>query len=315
MFSFQPFPGMHLTIGTTYVEFLPHPLLPDDKDAVFVLEGGEALVYKVRAYKAGKTDQPVWHALKVFKPPYRGRRTLQVSKYLAEFVDQPGLQLSRHACITKTSSPELVRKFPELEFAVLMPWIEAATWAGVLLNQATSAHYTLTIARKQAISLASVLWNLESHGLAHTDVAGCNVLLSSPEGEVQLLDLEGMYVPGLPAPEKVSYGSPGYQHRCLGATGQWCPEGDRFAGAILLTEMLTWWNPEVRARTPEFAETLFRPEELQMTGLPCWVAVRETLQMMSSDLLALFDQAWNSATLAECPDFATWTLTLLAVFS
>ncbi len=315
MFSFQPFAGMHLFIGTTLVEFLPHPLFPGDKDAVFVLEGGEALIYKVCTYQVLKTDPLVLHALKVFKPLHRRRHMLQISNYLAGLVNQPGLQLSLRACITKTSCPELVKRFPELEFAVLMPWIETATWAGFLLDQATSARYTLARARKQAVAMANVLWNLESRGLAHADIAGCNVLLTSPEGEVQLLDLEGMYAPGLPVPEKVSYGSPGYQHRCLGTTGQWCPEGDRFAGAILLTEMLTWWNPEVRAQISEFAETLFRPEELQLTGLPCRAAVRETLLMISPDLLALFDQAWNSATLAECPDFATWTLTLLSAFS
>jgi hypothetical protein len=63
---------------------------------------------------------------------------------------------------------------------------------------------------------------------------------------VELLDLEGVYISGIPSPKRLSHGSPGYQHCRLGRQGQWSPYGDRFAGAILLTEMLTWWNPVVR---------------------------------------------------------------------
>lgn len=311
---FQPFPGMLLQIGTGYFEFVADPFFPGEKDAVFALEGGEAFIYKLRDAR-GQNNPATWHALKVFKPSYRGDHIVRVSEYLESLDNLPGLRLGKRALITRASCPQLVKQFPDLEFAVLMPWINAPTWAGFLLDQNAGAHYTLDDARKLAIATASILWNIEERGLAHTDLAGCNIFLSPNDKEIQLLDLEGIYIPHMNAPEKVSYGSPGYQHRCLGPSGQWCPEGDRFAGAILLTEMLTWWNPRVRARVADFAETLFRPEELQVTGLPCWSAVRGALEALSGDLLRLFDQAWTSSTLAECPDFATWTLTLLSAFS
>lgn len=108
----------------------------------------------------------------------------------------------------------------------------------------------------------------------------------------------------------------GYQHHNLGPKGQWCPEGNRFAGAILLTEMLTWWNPRVRAQVADHADTLFQPAELQKDdGSLCLKEVRKTLLSMHSNLLSLFDLAWVSSSLAECPDFASWYSTLVSDLS
>lgn len=309
MSRFQPFAGMFLRFGAAYFEFVPHPLLPQDKEAAFVLEGGEALVYQMRNRESGGL-----YALKVLKPAYRDERIAHITAFLAQQPDIPGLD-TRRICVTRSNYPELVQTFPELDYALLMPWIEAPAWTGVLSNQATGARYTFERARGLALTTANVLWNIESRGLAHTDIAGSNVLLSPDYTQIQLLDLEGMYVPGLPAPKKFSQGSPGYQHCDPGPRGQWCPEGDRFAGAVLLTEMLTWWEPRVRAHVADHAETLFRPDELQEIGPPSWQVVREVLHSVHPKILTLFDQAWASPTLAECPDLATWAKTLFSIFS
>jgi hypothetical protein len=126
--------------------------------------------------------------------------------------------------------------------------------------------------------------------------------------QIELLDLEGLYIPNQPPPKKRSYGSPGYQHRHPGRFGLWSPYGDRFAGAILLTEMLTWWNPLVRGVTPLNASTLFLPEELQKLSGPRWQIVRDVLWSLDKTrtLLNLFDTAWGSSRPQQCPDFATW---------
>ncbi|MEO6887584.1 MAG: hypothetical protein ABI456_01060 [Ktedonobacteraceae bacterium] len=309
MVAFQPFLGLFLRLGATYFEFVPHPLLPKDKDAIFVVEGGEALIYQIR-----NMDTKDLYALKVLKPPYRAERIARITELLTQQVDLPGLSINPRLCLTQANYPELVRTFPELEYAIITPWIEAPTWVGLLLDQAASIHYTFEQARSLALATSTALWNLETRGLAHADIAGSNILLSPDRKQIQLLDLEGMYVPGIPAPKKLSQGTPGYQHRCLGPQGQWCPEGDRFAGAILLTEMLTWWEPRVRAQVANEAETLFGPDELQVMGSPCWQAVRDVLWSIHPDLLYLFDQAWASANLAECPDLATWSMTLFTTF-
>lgn len=306
---FQPFLGMYLRIGPGYFEFMPHPLFPQDKEAIFVVEGGEALVYQMRNMATQELC-----ALKVIKPVYQGEHLARVAEALTRYADIPGLYLKHRVCLTKERYPELLATFPELEYATLMPWLSGHTWGGVMLNQASSANYSVKHARALALAVTNLLWNLEMRSLAHTDIAGGNLLLSSDVRRIQLLDVESMYIPDLPSPKKFSQGSPGYQHRHLGAYGQWCPEGDRFAGAILLTEILTWWNPRIRAHIADHAESLFRPEELQTTSSTVWQEVRNILWGMSPELLQLFDQAWSSNSLAECPDFATWARILSKSF-
>jgi hypothetical protein len=93
----------------------------------------------------------------------------------------------------------------------------------------------------------------------------------------------------------------------LDAQGQWCPEGDRFAGAILLTELLTWWHPEVQMHTPPGADSLFLPEELQDSGTSLFRIVRTVLQQLCPPALELFEQAWTSSDLCDCPTFDQWS--------
>jgi len=304
---FQPFCGMQLQLMGTRFEFLPHPLFPEDRQTVFVLEGGTSFIYKVRNVI---TQQLC--ALKVFKRDSRNEHVAQVTALLARYTHLTALRPEQRLCITKNLYPELVEMYPEMEFAILMPWISTPTWAGMLLNPQVSATYTREQACDLARATAGALWSLEAQGLAHADVAGSNLVPSLDRKQVQLLDIEDMYIPGMPPPPRLSQGSPGYQHARLGPSGQWCPEGDRFAGAVLLTEMLTWWNPLVRARVADRSETLFRPEELQISGTPCWQAVRDTLYTLNPKLLALFDQAWFSRTLLDCPPLRDWATALLS---
>jgi hypothetical protein len=309
MAKLQPFPGMRPSIGTIQFGFVQHPLFANDADAVYVIEGGEALIYQVRNITKGGL-----FALKVMKSPYRSEHILHVAETLTRHPDIHGLYLPHRLCLVKTAYPELIALYPELEYAVLMPWLEGKTWAGLIADQTFGVRYTLRQACGLATAMAHLLWQLEARHMAHADIAGGNVFLSSDLQRVQLLDLEGMYVDGFPVPPLCSQGSPGYQHCNLGPCGQWDPLGDRFSGAILLTEMLTWWSPRVRARVSDYAESLFQPDELQVDGSPCWTEVRNTLWSIRPDLLYLFDQAWSSSNLAECPDFATWAELLLSFF-
>jgi len=305
----EPFVGMTLHIGSARFEFMPHPLFPGDNDAVYVIEGGEALVYQVRNAMTGSL-----FALKVIKAGYHGEHIARVLEILQQQADIPGLYILRRLCLTQERFSPVIEAFPELEYATLTPWLEGKTWAGVLLDPVVSSQYTQERACRLAFALARLFNQLETRRMAHTDIAGGNVLFSQDMLKVQLIDIEGVYVQGLPRPNLVSHGSPGYQHRNPGPQGLWCPEGDRFAGAVLITEVLVWWNPRLRAMVSEYAESLFRPEEVQAMGHPIWQEVRNTLWSMRPPLLHLFDQAWASATLLECPDFATWSNTLSSFF-
>jgi len=306
--TFSPFVGMLLSIASTLYEFVPHPHFPGDESAVFVVEGGEAFVYQLRE----RSDAGTMYALKVMKPIYRSEQCVRVAAALVAHKDVPGLFLGHRLCLTKATAPGVIAAFPDLEYATLMPWLASKTWAGVLSDATASAAYTSTKARSLAAATANVLWYLEAHNLVHTDIAGGNILVAPNYERVELLDIEGLATLTMPVPTWRSQGSPGYQHPKLDKRGQWRLEGDRFAGAILLTEMLTWWHPLVRAYTADDAETLFAPDELQTSDFPRWYAVRDTLWHMNPTLLALFDQAWASSDLAQCPPLSSWAMQLFA---
>lgn len=304
---FQPFCGMFLQVGETFFEFLPHPSFLGEKDGVFYLEGGTAFIYKIVDVDTGELS-----ALKVFKRGFRTKQIATVSAALARYENLPALRAEQRLCITRARYSKLVNTYPEIEFAILMPWIGTPSWAGLMFNPQLTSAYTNEQARVLAQVTVKALGALETRGIAHADIAGSNLVSSADRRQIQLLDLENMYLPGLPPPSQKSQGTPGYQHQHLGPNGQWCQEGDRFAGAILLTEMLTWWNPRVRARVSEDAESLFRPEELQTQEVPCLPVVRDTLYTLSPRLLELFDQVWLSRTLADCPPLSAWAAALPA---
>jgi hypothetical protein len=115
-------------------------------------------------------------------------------------------------------------------------------------------------AHNLARALALTLALAEANGLAHCDLSGSNVLLpdlhvigqempdlrlAASGHPVELVDLDGMYAPGLDRPGCLASGSPGYAHKTT-PRGEWGPMADRFAAAVLLAEMLAWSDAQVR---------------------------------------------------------------------
>jgi hypothetical protein len=107
----------------------------------------------------------------------------------------------------------------------------------LLKKNPLSAEQSLSLAR----ALTEILVGMEERGLAHCDLSGPNVMLPALAGGsgIALIDLEGFYAPEMIQPEWISSGSAGYTHRKTGGS-LWRPEADRFAGAVLLAEMLGW---------------------------------------------------------------------------
>lgn len=306
MSNFNPNRHTRLLIEQATYTFMPHPLFPFE-DEVYAIEGGEAVIYQVRNLATKSV-----YALKVSKPSYRGEHIARAAAALAPYRHIPGLALANRTCLTRAKHRQLINEYPDLEYAILMPWLHGKTWAGLLLDKVASERYTPALAHRLALAAAQVLWHLEAHHLAHTDIAGGNIMLSSDLSLVELLDIEGLYMPGAPTPPFRSQGSPGYQHQHLDSRGQWRPEGDRFAGAMLIAEMLAWVDYDVRRVTPRNAETLFQPQELQgQQQTERWMAVRNALWRLHRPVLSLFDQAWASVDVAQCPDLGAWAEELL----
>jgi len=305
MAEFHPQQTTLLRIAPFTYTFAPHPLFPDDTEEVFAIEGGEAVIYQVLERETGKT-----RALKVSKPSFRSAHIASATAALAPYANLPGLHLARRTCLTRQQFPDLIAQYPDLEYAILMPWLAGRTWAGFLADRTAATSYTSLTAVRLAAALGQALWDLEAHGLAHTDIAGGNVVLSRDLTRVELLDVEGLYMPGSSRPSHISQGSPGYQHRALDQRGQWRPEGDRFAGGIMLTEMLVWADPFVRSLTPPEADTLFQPDELQEINTQRWVATRDAIWTICPPMLDVFDRMWASADLSDCPELSAWAYVL-----
>jgi len=306
--DFQPTRSTVLTIDDSSYQFMPHPYFLDE---VYAQEGGEAVIYQV-----SNTTRNVLMALKVTKSLYRGAQIARAAAALAPYKDIAGLRVGERLCLTKSRYAKLIAAYPDLEYAILMPWLSGHTWAGFLLDRVAATRYMHEQGLALALATAHVLWDLESHHLTHTDIAGGNIIIAPDTRRVELLDIESLYAHGASVPKLHSMGSPGYQQRKLDQRGQCRPEGDRFAGAILLAEMLSWWSPQVRALTPNHAESLFQPLELQITDQyhPAYqrlTAVRNALYTVCPPALALFDQAWTSPDLAQCPDLSSWAMCLI----
>lgn len=302
MTEFRPDLSTRLFIHSSYYEFLPHPVLPGEVQRIL---REQATTYQLRRYP----DNTLW-ALRVSNPGYRDPMIVQKTEYLQQFQHLVGLRAANRMCLTRALFPELLSLYPALEFAVLMPWIQGPTWAGFMDDANISASYTMQQALELALSMAHILWSLETSRLTHTDIAGDNVIVISPR-RIELIDLDGVYTHGAPIPPQPSRGWRGYQHRRLDLRGNCRPDGDRYAGAILMTEMLTWWKPLVRALTD--GDSFFQLGDQEQPELLArrLKAVRATLREISSVLQQLFDRAWNSQDPIECPDFATWVMALL----
>ena len=263
--------------------------------------GRRATVYQLRA---GDTVR----ALKVFTPAFRTPRTVESAQRLASFAGLPGLQAASRTVLTPQIHAALLAQHPDLEYAALMPWVIGETWQEVVLSRRPlSAETCYALAR----DLAGVLATMERHSIAHCDLAGPNLILATGAAQVALVDLEDLYAPGLQQPEKLPGGSPGYAHRTA-PTGLWSPVADRFAGAVLLAEILGWCDERVRAAAGD--EQFFEPDAVQQPSAQYQLLTQVLRERWGAGLADAFTDAWGSPTLDACPPLAGWA-ELLAVTS
>jgi regulation of enolase protein 1 (concanavalin A-like superfamily) len=293
-----------LTINGVTYRVAEHPAAPGFP---YGQEGRAGIVYQLLPSPTGRAAGGEGAAaLKVFKPRFRSPALLTQAEKLAAFAHLPGLQAAHRIVLTRAQHPDLIQQHPDLIYAALMPWIDGPTWLDVLLaKQPLPAQQALALAR----SLAEALEAMELRGIAHCDLSAANLVLPLLAGGsgIALVDLEGLFAPGLSQPQTLSSGSAGYAH-AQAAAGPWSPNADRFAGAVLLAEMLGWCAPEVTQAA--WGESYFDPQEMQQDSAR-YQALLAALQRHWGDAVArLFARAWHSETLADCPTFGEWLLAL-----
>jgi hypothetical protein len=262
---FSPDAHQTLIIGGARYTVAEHPSIPGYPYGQL---GRRATVFQLSAV-TDSTQNDQQHrdgrrALKVFKAGYRAPSPVVRLRTLAALANLPGMRAGLRTILTGERHRDLLRQYPELRHAILMPWIDGPPWAGIVLEQTSlSPSQCLTLAR----SLAKVVSTIEQRGVAHCDLSGSNVLVSSfgqpaqmaDNPQVALVGLEHIWSPDCRPPRQLPTGSPGYAHRS-GAQGLWDSSADRFAGAVLLAEMLTWFDE--RVRNVARGETYFDVEEL-----------------------------------------------------
>ncbi|HVF99333.1 MAG TPA: hypothetical protein VND68_05810, partial [Chloroflexia bacterium] len=271
-------------------------------------EGRAGIVYQVVAQGNER------RALKVFKRRFSVPSLVNLSERLANFADMTGLRVCRRSVLTPRRHTELLRQYPDLTYAVLMPWIVGPTWMEVMLEKTPlTPEQSLGISR----AFANILAGMEERGVAHCDLSGANMILPvlAPEEErsggmfdtVELVDVEQLYGPGLEKSEFVIGGSQGYASR-FGQYGSWDPRADRFAGAILLAEMLSWCDE--RTREAAWGETYFDPQEMQTDSDRYHLLKTVLAERWGAGVATLLEEVWKSETLTDCPTLGSWLVAI-----
>ncbi|MGC8856861.1 MAG: hypothetical protein ACP5QU_08685 [Anaerolineae bacterium] len=300
--SFTPTPHLPIPIRGQTWELAEHPAAPG---IAYGQEGRAGTVFQLLSRQGEK------RALKVFRARFRLPSLVTLAERLQPFASLPGLQACERTVLTPSQDRDLLTQYPDLTYAVLMPWVDGPTWQEVILERKPlSPAQSLALAR----ALAETLTALEERGLAHGDLSGPNVLLPALEKTYQpathpiaLVDVEQMYAPGLDQPRDITSGSAGYAH-LQAAGGLWGPEADRFAGAVILAEMLAWCDPQ--AVDAAWGESYFDPQEMQQQGERYRLLVESLRREWGEAVAALFQRAWRSDSLADCPTFGEWLVAL-----
>lgn len=307
---FQAEVNLELSIDGINWRIAEHPAAPG---MPYGQEGRAAVVYRLNENSAAR-------AIKVFKPRFRLPSLVSLAQRLGPFADVPGLAVCQRTVLTPQRHAALLRQYPDLTYAILMPWIEGPTWMEVVLRRddpqdgSLSPEQSLTVAR----ALTAILAEMEQRSVAHCDLSGPNVLLpgllspserSGAGGDVALVDVEQLYGPGLEQPTVLPGGSPGYAHKTA-PDGLWSSEADRFAGAVLAAEMLGWCDP--RVRNAAWGEHYFDPAEIQTDSDRYRLLVAVLRERWGDAIAGLFERAWTSETLSDCATFGEWLVCLPA---
>jgi predicted flap endonuclease-1-like 5' DNA nuclease len=300
--------GEQFTIGEAAFTFESHPVTKQ----VYCQAGARGWIYKLREVESGDH-----YALKVFAHLFRGDGIVQVQEALDEVGKLPGMEAGRRLLLAAETHPVLVIEYPAADRSMLMPWIDGITWQDIIVlgkdakEDGVDAPLTLERCQSLALDVAHVLAELERAGYAHCDVAGANLIVQMKRGMTYFVDIEEMFGGGFPVPAPYPAGQTGYRHRTVPdtATGQWGPSGDRFAGAILISEILCWHDPDIRKVRDQISfleeDDPKKPEAWRKEEL-----VKSLKEHYPAKIARLFEKAWRSEGLELCPPLIDWEAAL-----
>ncbi|HOG22236.1 MAG TPA: hypothetical protein PK721_06785 [Flexilinea sp.] len=293
--TFRPKVNETIKIDNKEYKFTEHPSV---KGMPYGQTGRRATVYQL------KDSSNNLYALKVFTMAYCSSQTEKQAHQIAGFQTMTGMEACKRVVLSPSVHVELLRTHPELNYAVLMPWVKGISWQEVILNRTSFDSIT---SMNIAGTFIRLLRSLEQMGVAHCDISGPNVMLNINQSEnsalVSLIDLEDLFMPGLNMPAKLPAGSAGYDHPEV-RKGVWCPEADRFSGSVLIAEILGWCDERVRRIAS--SEQYFDPSEIQSSCDRYKVLSQVLRETWGVKVAEVFSQAWFSSSLKDCPTFSDW---------
>ncbi|GAK38385.1 hypothetical protein PUW24_17990 [Paenibacillus urinalis] len=308
--SFQPKPGDEILIhGEKYVVG-QHPAAPG---IAYAQTGRQGTVYKLVPQNGHEYEAK---ALKVFFPKFRVPAMVYQSEQMEKYSEISGLQVCKRDVLTPERNGRLISEHGDLLYSVLMPWVDGISWFDIICDkkQLTTEESVIL-----ASSLASIGSAMEQRGIAHCDLSAPNVLVpffsevERPEGAaaVELVDVEQLYSPKMDRPDALLAGSAGYAAHRIVNSGLWSSYADRFAGAVILAEMLGFSDPEIVNRT--YGESYFDQRELQ-TSCERYRRLQQSLDSRFGPKVAeLFGRAWHSQDLSSCPTFGEWLVAISTI--
>jgi hypothetical protein len=278
---------------------------PSFSGVPFGQEGRQGTVYKLIDMEDGTAV-----ALKIFRPAFRQptfRKSLEALHPLS-FI--PGLAVTKREVLNPEEDTPLLEQFSDLLYSVMMPWVEGKTWSECKLDETALLQEN---GFEIAFAFVKVLMNLEQEGISHSDLSGANVfvILDKDEGgpvAIELVDIEDIFAQGMVEPEYEIHGESGYTPKFLQEDFLWDKDSSRFAGAILLSEMLGWHSSQVREISA--SDSYFEPQELQ-EQCERYQTLHMTLeQSYGIEVASLFARTWNAESMSECPAFGEWMIAL-----
>lgn len=273
--------------GRTY-KVAHHPHAPS---APYLIPGRRARVYQL----SGDGEAP--YALKLFAAPVDHKGLSAHAQLLSQYSHLPGLQACTRIVVDLAELAGAASD-PPIASAVLMPWVGDNTWQA--LRQA-GAPLTPAQSHDLALRLARTVAAMEQRRIVHGALDAEHLLIPATLSSVELVSLEGVRGGDIPAASPAA----GARYRHPGAqASERTLEDDRFAGSLLLAEILGWCDERVVAASA--GETYFDPDELQQQSSRYRTILISLGRFWGGEVARVFAAAWHSSRLHDCPSIAEW---------
>jgi hypothetical protein len=181
-----------------------------------------------------------------------------------------------------------IRVGAEWHPVVKMEWADAVRFDQYVKARLGAPHDLASLAER----FAELIADLRTGGIAHCDLQHGNILVT-PDGELRLVDYDGMYVPALDGRGSHELGHPNYQHPARSAS-DFGAYTDNFSAWVIYVSLIALSiDPSIWSRVnagdeqlifnrQDFEASIYSPGfgALQMTGNPFLVEFASEMKRM-----------------------------------